>query len=153
MERGLRSWAQLFSDHVHEQPVVPNAVRVALVIAHDPDPAEAHLLVGADSGRVVDRRVDGEAVMAVLLEEVAGEQADRFGSQPPAVAGRGKKDVHVRVAIHCVVLLVVLDRADDLRVYLDDEALVRPYEPLANLLLDVDTAPPPGDLGFVSDPD
>jgi hypothetical protein len=45
---------------------------------------------------------------------------------------------------------VVLDHANNLPVYLDDEALVCLYEFLADLL-EVNTAPPPDDFGFVSD--
>src|ERR687890_1858828 len=94
--RQSRSGTYLFPKHVHQQPVVPGSVGAALVVAHDPDPAEAHLLVSADRSRVVGRRIDRETMVATLLEEVAGEQTDRFGAQPLAVAGRGEKDVYAR---------------------------------------------------------
>jgi hypothetical protein len=55
------------------------------------------------------------------------------------------------MAIHRFVLLVVLDRSDDLPVCLYDEAVVSPYELLADFLLDVGAAPPPGDPGLGSD--
>src|SRR5829696_6263694 len=152
MECALRSAAQFIPEHVHKQPIVPGAVGAALVAAHDTYLAEARLLVGADRGRVVGRWIDREAMVAALFEEVAGEETDRFGAQPLAVPGCSEKDVHVRVAVRRLVLLPVLDRADDLPVYLDDEALVRLYEPLTDLL-DVGAAPPPGDIGLLSDPD
>jgi hypothetical protein len=50
--------AELFQEHVHEKPVVPNAVGAALVLPHDPDSAEAHPFVSADCNRVVGRRID-----------------------------------------------------------------------------------------------
>jgi hypothetical protein len=59
--------AELFLEHVHEQPVVPDAVGAALVLAHDPDPAKAHLLVSADRGSVIGRRIYREAVVAMVL--------------------------------------------------------------------------------------
>jgi hypothetical protein len=55
------------------------------------------------------------------------------------------------MAIHRLILLAVLDRADDLPVGLDDEAVVCLYELLADLLLNVNAALPPGSFGFVSD--
>src|SRR5215210_2010428 len=148
--RQSQSGAELFPKQIHQQPVVPGSVGAALVVAHDPDPAEAHLLVSTDRSRVVGRRIDREAMVATLLEEVAGEQPDRFGAQPLAVARGGKKDVYASMAIHRVVLLVVLNCADDLPVGLDDETFVCFYELLANLF-DVIAAPPPDDFGFVSD--
>src|ERR687898_1614189 len=150
MGYALLSGAELFLEHVHQQPVVPDAVGAALVVAHDPDPAKAHLLVSTDRRRVVGRRIDREAMVATLPEEVAGEQPDRFGAQPLAVAGRGEKDVYARMAIHRVVFLVVLYCADDLPVGLDDEAFVCHYELIADLF-DLIAAPPPDDVGFVSD--
>jgi hypothetical protein len=54
------------------------------------------------------------------------------------------------MAIHRLVLLVVLDRADDLPVNLDDEAFLCLYELLFNLL-DVGGAPPPMDRGLIPD--
>jgi hypothetical protein len=74
----LLSAAELFLEQVHQQPVVPDTVGAALVLAHDPDPAEAHLLVGADRRRVVGRRIDREPMVAALLKEVAGEDPDRL---------------------------------------------------------------------------
>src|SRR5919112_5449148 len=120
--RQSRSGAYLFPKHIHQQPVVPGTVGAALVVAHNPDPAEVHLLVSTDRSRVVGRRIDRETMVATLLEEVAGEQPDRFGTQPLAVTRCGEKDVYARMAIHRVVLFVVLYCADDLPVGLDGEA-------------------------------
>src|SRR5918997_2206734 len=147
----LRSAAELFLEHVHEQPVVPDAVGAALVPTHDPHLAEAHPFVSADRCRVVGRRVDREAMVAAPLEEIAGEHPNRFCAQALPMAGCTEIDVHASVAIHRVVLLVALDRSYDLPPYLDDEGVVSPYELLAYLLLDVIAAPPPGNFGFGSD--
>jgi hypothetical protein len=79
-------------EHFHKQPIVPNAIGAVLVLAHDPDSAEAHPFVSADCNRVVGRRIDREAMMAALLEEVLGENPNRFCAQALAVAGRAEKD-------------------------------------------------------------
>ncbi len=60
-------------EHFHEQHIVPNAVGAALVLAHDPNPAEAHPFISADCSCVVGRWIDREAMMAALLEEIPGE--------------------------------------------------------------------------------
>src|SRR5918998_3933417 len=151
--RVLRSGSQLLAEHVHQEPVVPGAVGAALVTTHDPDPAESDLLVGPDRRRVVGRRVYGQPVVAAPLEEVAREHPDRLGAQPSAVAGRGEEDVDVRVAVHRIVLLAVLDPPHDLPVDLDDEALVASHEAVPDLLLGIAAAPPPGDLGLLPDAD
>src|SRR5919107_4105025 len=143
--------AELFQEHVHVKPVVPNAVGAALVLPHDRDSAEAHPFVSADCNRVVGRRIDCKAMVAALLEEIPGEDPNRFCAQPLAVPGCGEKDVYARMAIHRLIVLAVLDRTDDLPIGLDDEAIVCLYELLADLLLEVNAAPPPVDFGFVSD--
>ncbi len=57
------------------------AVGALLVLAHDPDRLEAHLLVGADRALVGERGVDAQPVVATVLEEVARDGAQRVAAQ------------------------------------------------------------------------
>src|SRR3712207_4585591 len=144
--------AELFLEHVHEQPIPPFTLRSALILAHDPDPTKAHPLVSADGSSVVRCRIDREPMVAALLKEIAGKDPERFCAQALPMAGCSEIDVHARVAIHRVVLLMVLDSAYDLLpLYLNDEGVVCFYELLSYLLLDVGATPPPDDLWFGSD--
>jgi methylmalonyl-CoA/ethylmalonyl-CoA epimerase len=76
---------QLAAEQVHQQAVVEGAVGAALVLAHDPDGAEAHLGVAADGRLVGGRRVDRDPVVAALLEQEPGQQPDRLGPGAPAL--------------------------------------------------------------------
>src|SRR3989442_11898709 len=69
--------AQLGSQHVHQQPVVPATGRPALVLAHQPDTLEADPLVGLDRMRVVSGGVDRQAMVASLVDQKLGEGHDR----------------------------------------------------------------------------
>ena len=60
--------------------------------------------------------VDGEAVMAVVDDQVPGQRADRVGADAPAVHGRVDVDVDVGVAVVGLLLGVPLDPADDVAV-------------------------------------
>src|SRR3954453_3223456 len=76
---------QLAAQQLHEQAVVPAAVRPALVLAHDPDAPEPGALVAADRHRVVRRRIDGEPVVAALVQQPARDRPDRVGAEAAAV--------------------------------------------------------------------
>src|SRR3712207_1772877 len=86
--------AELFLEHVHEQPIPPFTLRSALILAHDPDPTKAHPLVSADGSSVVRCRIDREPMVAALLEEIASQETERFGAQALPMAGCGEIDVH-----------------------------------------------------------
>ena len=76
VRRGLLD--QLPSEQIHQQPVVPRAVRSLFVRAQHADRSEPDLLVGADRGRVVGRRIDREPMVTALLDQVPGEHEDRL---------------------------------------------------------------------------
>src|SRR5262245_47682773 len=71
-----RCWSvggvQVLFQEVHQEGVVVGAGGGAFVLAHDADGAEADALVGADGALVVGGGVDGEAVVAAVVEQVAG---------------------------------------------------------------------------------
>ena len=64
---------------------MPLPVAATLVGAHDADRLEAHLLVYVDGARIVGRRIDGDAVMAADVDEVADERAERVRTEPSAL--------------------------------------------------------------------
>lgn len=100
---------------------MPLAVGLALVPAHDADPAEADLLVGADRARVLERGIDRQAVVAAHVEEPAREQPHRLGAEAAVLERGAEVDVDARVAVVGVELLGVLDPAGDLTADVDDE--------------------------------
>jgi hypothetical protein len=100
---------------------VPAAVGISLVAAHDADRSEPHASVGADRLLVVGGRVDGEAVMAALLEQVAGQGPDRVGAEPAALPVPMQEDVDGGVPVVGIGLLPALDEPDQLPVGLDGE--------------------------------
>jgi hypothetical protein len=79
--------AELFLEHVHEQPITPFTLRSALILAHDPNPTKAHPLVSADRSSVVGCRIDREPMVAALLKEIAGKDPERFCAQALPMAG------------------------------------------------------------------
>ena len=100
---------------------MPVAARQALVLAHDADGLEADLLVGADGGGVVGRRVDRQPVVAALVDEVVRHRPDGVGAQPLPLHLLRQEEVDARTPVHRILLLVVLDQADHLAVELDRE--------------------------------
>jgi hypothetical protein len=80
LPRAVSLAGQLFSQKIHEQAVVPAAVRSPFGGAQDADGPEPHLGVAADGGRVVGRRVDLQPVMAVVDDEVPGQRPDCIGA-------------------------------------------------------------------------
>jgi len=97
------------------------------------------------------RGVDHEAVVPAVREEVAGEDANGLGSEPPTALGTGNEDVDAGVSVVGVEVLVVLDQTHDLVVELDHEpprvAVDRP-EALGSLMWRA-RPPPAGDVGLV----
>jgi hypothetical protein len=77
------------------------------------------LLVGPDRRGVVGGGVDRETVVPALPDQVARERSDRIGSQPPPVDVLGEEEVDSRMAEVGLVLLELLDQADELAVHLD----------------------------------
>src|SRR5215211_2942927 len=143
MGRVLLSADELFLEHVHLETIAPHSVRAKLVVAHDPHRAKAHPLVSANRTSVVSSRIYREPMVTTLLKEIAGKDPKRFGAKALPVARCSEIDVHARMAIHWVVLLMVLNSAYDLfPLYLDDEGGIRVYELLSYLRVDVDAAPP-----------
>src|SRR5712671_774899 len=76
---------QLLGEQVHEQPVVPHAVEASFVVSHHPYWSESDLCVAGDRGCVVGRRIDDQPVVAVVVNEVAGQGANGVGAKSAAV--------------------------------------------------------------------
>src|SRR5207245_2108231 len=87
------SAVELGGEQIHQQSVVPGAVGAALVAAHQADRTEADALVRADRLCVRRGRVDRDSVVAALLEELAGGEAERLAAQTPSLGGRRQCDV------------------------------------------------------------
>src|SRR4051812_47164670 len=120
-ERPLSSGHQLGAQEVHQQPVVEGAVGSPLVLAHDPDRPEPDPLVAADGPHVGHCRVDREPVVAAVVEQEAGQERDRLGTDSPALMPAADEDVDIGVFVLRLVLLVVLDAAGHLTVDVEDE--------------------------------
>ena len=73
-------------EQVEQEAVAPDAFRVEPVLAHDPDPLEADLLVAADRALVVGGGVDREPVVAAV---VGSGGAPSSGPRPCRARGRG----------------------------------------------------------------
>src|ERR1700731_4297117 len=69
---------KLLGEQVHEEGVVPRALGAPFAAAPDAHRTESHLRVAADGGPVVGSRIDLEAVMAVVPDEVTGHGAHRI---------------------------------------------------------------------------
>ena len=136
-------------EHLHQEPVVERPVGSLLVGAHDPDPTEADLLVGADRGRVVGRRVDREPVVTALLDQVPREDPHRLAPQSLAVPRRRQVQVDAGAAVHRIIHLAELHGADHLAVGLDHERVLVGDE-LVHLSVLEDT-PSPLDLRLAAD--
>ena len=110
---------QLLCEEVEQQSVAPDAIRIAPILAHHADGAEAHLLVAADRALVVRRRVDRRG----------GGARDRRSGGAPSFALRrcrgprpwkaAEEEVDPGVSEIWLVLLVVLDQPG--RLPLDDD--------------------------------
>jgi Subtilase family len=96
--------AQLVGKKVHQEIVVPH-VRAALVAPQHADATKAHGRVRADGALVVDRRIDGEAVVAPFSDEPADGRSQSLAAEPPILVGRRQDEVQAGVAIVGVRLL------------------------------------------------
>jgi hypothetical protein len=103
---------------------MPSAVRSPLIRPHPAHATEAHPLIRPDRSFVVGRWVNGESVMASIIDQMTGKDPDGFRSKALSVSRRHQEDVDAGVAVHGVLLLPVLDRADDLAIDFDDEDLL-----------------------------
>ena len=77
-----------------------------------PDRPETDLRVGPDGGLVVDRRVDRQAVVAAVVDEVRRERPDRVGTEAATLGGGREEEVDAGVAEVGFGLLGRLDVAD-----------------------------------------
>jgi hypothetical protein len=98
------------------------AAGVALVGTHHADGPETDLLVGANSRRVRGSRVDRDAVVATILEQVAHHAADGLGAEASTVQCRVEEQVDAGVAVARLGLLPELDQAGDRAVHHDRQA-------------------------------
>src|SRR5437879_11196765 len=98
---------------------MPRPVRPALVAPHQSDRLEPNSLVRLDGARVVSSRVDGQAVVAALVDQESRQGSDRVGSKALALPFRAKRDVDRCVLVHRIRLLDALDEADGLAFVFD----------------------------------
>ena len=75
--------------------------------------------VAGDRAGIVRRRVDDDAVMTEIVDQVARERADRVGRDRPSVVGRQDRHVDVGVEVLGIELLAVLHEPDRLAFELD----------------------------------
>src|ERR1022692_3512325 len=138
-------------EQVHQQPVVRAAVPAALVVAHHAHRAEPEAPVEADRGLVVRGRVDGEAVVAVHLQQMAGQGGDGVRTDAAPVPARVNGDVETSVPVVGRGLLAGLDDADDRALVLNGVTadVLRRRAGLLGLLVGV--APPAGDFRAAED--
>jgi hypothetical protein len=99
---------QLLREQVEEQPVLPDAVRVAPVAAQHSDALEANRLVTADRLLVRRRGVDHDPVVAALIDEPARQRSDRVAAEAATVQTRIEKEVDPGVAVLGIRVLVDL---------------------------------------------
>ena len=132
--------------------VVIRAVSPAFVVTHQADRPEAHPGIGADGVLVGRRGIDGQAVVAADLDEVAGEGPESVAAEALALVLGVEEDVEPRMPVVGLVLFMELDRAHDMPGQLDDETH-RPVvvEPLVEACLDVTRPPPSCDGRIVED--
>jgi hypothetical protein len=97
---GVRSGlAQLVREQVHQQPVMPRPVEIALVATHDPDRPEPDRGVGPDGALVGGGRVDRQAMVAAGLDQPSGDRPDRIGPEAAILRRPREDDVDPGVAI------------------------------------------------------
>src|ERR1035438_5307731 len=80
------SHAQFRPEEVHQQAVVEPAIPAALILAQHAHPAEADLLVAADSPLIGGRWIDGQPVVPALLAQEPGQQGHRLGAEALTLA-------------------------------------------------------------------
>ena len=131
---------------------MPAPVRAAFVQAHHADPPEADPLIGPDGPLVRGRRVDGQAMVVPDIDQVSGQGPDGVRPEASTVVSPVQEQVDAGVAVSRIVLLDVLDAADDPAIELDREAHAGIVgEPLVDGRIRVRRIPPPGDLGLGED--
>jgi 23S rRNA (cytidine1920-2'-O)/16S rRNA (cytidine1409-2'-O)-methyltransferase len=144
--------AQLLRQEIHQQPVLPDALGVAPVTAHDTHLLEPDRLVGADRRLVREGGVDRQPVVVPLVDQPARERAHGVAAEPLAVQGRGQEEVDVRVLELVLARLGELRQANHLALVLDREAgCVIPAFGLVEQVLARDLAPPASDLPLGAD--
>lgn len=94
---------------------MPAVVGLPLVLAQDADGSEADPGIRRDRPRVLDGRVDGQAMVPAPLEEEACDQANSFGAEAATLPALAEVDVDTRVAIFRGELLLILDTPRHLR--------------------------------------
>src|SRR5260370_10122078 len=104
---------QLVSEQVHQEPVMPGAVKTALVTAHDPDRAKTHFRVAPDGCGVVGGGIDDQAVVAAVSDQVSPERTNRAGAESAAVKRRVQVDVTACVPVIALILPPPLEPAPD----------------------------------------
>lgn len=87
--------------------------RPPFVLAHQTDAPESHRRVAADGPLVVGRRVDGDAMVAALVDEPADQQVQGLTPEAAALQRLAQEDVDAGVAVVGLRLLVVVDAAGD----------------------------------------
>ena len=109
-----RRAVQLGREHVEQQSVPPDALGVQPVLAHDSDALEARLFVAPDRPLVVGRRVDREAAVTAVDDQVARHRSHRVRPEAAVVVLCSEEEVDACVPVLLVGLLVVLDHPGDL---------------------------------------
>jgi hypothetical protein len=96
----------LASEQFHQQAVVPAfAFDVPLVTSHDAHWPEADPFVAPDRGGVRRRRVDREAVMAALVDQVSHDESEGLRAEAAPVQGGIDEEIDACMAIPGLELL------------------------------------------------
>src|SRR6186997_3581018 len=113
---------QLVSQQIHQQAVMEGAIGATLVAAHDADGPKADAGISADGVVVRGRRIDGQAMVATDVDEVARQRPKGVDTDALPLMRAVEEDVQPGMPVVGLLLLVELDRAHDEPVELDREA-------------------------------
>ena len=131
---------------------MPQTVRPALVSAQHAHPSKSDRAIGADGALVVERGIDGEAVVAPFSYQPSDRRSECVAPETAALMGRGQADVQAGVAVVGVGLLLDAEPAGELTFGVDGEGRAIVAQPIAQSLhVEIARAPPLANPGAGDD--